>query len=159
MTTGTEQSSVTKSIVVQAGIERAFDVFTLQMGTWWPPEHHLLEAELEEMIIEPRAGGRLYDRGVDGSECCWGHVLAYEPPSRFVFSWDISLAWKIETDRSKCSEVEVRFVAEAPERTRVELEHRHIDRHGDGWEQMREAVGSTGGWGVGLQRFADVLAA
>ena len=94
------------------------------------------------MVFEPRVGGRVYDRGVDGSECRWARVLAYEPPDRFVISWDINTDWELETDLERTSEVEVRFVAEAPERTRVELEHRNLDRHGEGWEErMRDAVG------------------
>ena len=148
---------VTSSIVVQAPIERAFDVFTRDMGRWWPSTHHILEAELAEMVFEPRVGGYIIDRGVDGSECRWSRVLAYEPPLRVVFSWDINLTWQPETDPARASEVEVRFVSEAPDRTRVELEHRHIDRHGEGWEGMRDAVGSPGGWDLGLQGFAQRL--
>jgi uncharacterized protein YndB with AHSA1/START domain len=158
MTTQTTASSVATSIVVDASPERAFAVFTAEIGTWWPPEHHILQAELTEMVFEPRAGGHVYDRGVDGSECRWARVLVYEPPTRFVISWDISLAWQIEPDPARASEVEVRFVPEGPNRTRVELEHRHLDRHGDGWEQMRGAVGSADGWTLILRRFADRVA-
>ena len=111
---------------------------------------------LAETVFEPRQGGHIYDRGVDGSECRWARVLAYEPPTRVVFSWDISLQWQIESDPQRTSEVEVRFITESPQRTRVELEHRNLDRHGDGWEQMREAVASPGGWPLGLARFAAV---
>jgi uncharacterized protein YndB with AHSA1/START domain len=150
-------TAVRTSIVVDAPVERAFDVFTQQMPSWWHPDHHILRGELAEMVFEPRVGGSIYDRGVDGSECRWARVLAYEPPSRVVFSWDIDLEWKIETDPDKTSEVEVRFRAEGPERTRVELEHRNLDRHGAGWERMRDAVGSPGGWGTGLQRFASAV--
>ncbi len=109
------------------------------------------------MVFEPREGGNVYDRGVDGSECRWARVLVYDPPHRVVFSWDISLAWQVETDPARTSEVEVRFIPETPERTRVELEHRHIDGHGDGWQQMHDAVGSPEGWGTGLRRFAARL--
>ncbi len=142
-------------MTVDAPIERAFAVFTDGIGTWWSPDHHILQAELAEMVFEPRVGGHIYDRGVDGSECRWARVLAYEPPTRLVFSWDISLQWQLEPDASRTSEVEVRFTAEGPNRTRVELEHRHLDRHGPGWEQMRDAVGSPDGWAVGLQRLAE----
>jgi uncharacterized protein YndB with AHSA1/START domain len=148
---------VTSSIVVEASIERAFDVFTREMGSWWPSEHHILEADLAEMVFEPRAGGHIIDRGVDGSECRWSRVLAYEPPTRVVFSWDISMSWQRETDPARASEIEVQFVAEAPERTRVELEHRHLERHGEGWEKMRVAVASPNGWDLGMQAFAQRL--
>jgi uncharacterized protein YndB with AHSA1/START domain len=150
-----QDMSVRTSIVVKAPIERAFSVFTDEIGTWWPKEHHILEAELDEMVFEPRQGGHIYDRGVDGSESHWARVLAYEPPSRFVFSWDIDLGWQLETDPAKTSEVEVTFFAEGENQTRVELVHRHIERHGDGWERMRDAVGSPNGWSGGLRRFAD----
>jgi uncharacterized protein YndB with AHSA1/START domain len=147
------ETAVSASVVVEAPIDHAFKVFTEDIASWWPPEHHVLEAKLADMVFEPRVGGHVLDRGVDGSECRWARVLAYEPPTRVVFSWDISLEWKIQEDLDKTSEVEVRFVAEGPERTRVELEHRHLDRHGDGWQSMRDGVGSTEGWIVGLTRF------
>jgi uncharacterized protein YndB with AHSA1/START domain len=129
------------------------------MGSFKPPEHNMLGVEIAETVFEPRAGGRVYDRGIDGSECHWARVLVYEPPHRVVISWDISPQWQIETDLAKTSEVEVRFIAEAPDRTRVELEHRNLDRHGDGWEAVREGVGGGDGWPLYLQRFADVLPA
>jgi uncharacterized protein YndB with AHSA1/START domain len=151
-------TAVRTSIVVDATPERAFTVFTAEMGTWWPPEHHLLEADLSETVFEPRVGGRIYDKGVDGSECTWARVLAYEPPDRVVFSWDIGLDWTIETDHARTSEVELRFVPDGPDRTRVELEHRHLERHGEGWEAMRDAVGSPEGWGVGMRRLAAYVA-
>jgi len=151
-------TAITTSIVVDAPVDTAFAVFTGDMASWWPPEHHLLQAPLDSMVFEARAGGRIYDVGTDGSECQWARVLAYDPPNRVVFSWDISVAWQIETDPAKTSEVEVRFVPEGEHRTRVELEHRHLDRHGDGWEGVREAVRSGGGWGMGLERFARRVA-
>ena len=152
--TDARATAVTTSIVVDAPVEKAFDVFTQDMGGWWPPDHHILQAPLAEMVLEPRVGGRIYDVGTDGSQCQWARVLAFDPPSRFVFSWDISLQWEVETDHSKASEVEVRFTAEDAKRTRVELEHRHLDRHGDGWEAMSDGIGSADGWGSGLRRFS-----
>lgn len=159
MATQAADMSVKASIVVEAPIGRAFTLFTEEMGSWWPPEHHILQAELAEMVFEPRAGGHVYDRGTDGSECRWARVLAYEPPTRLVFSWDINMQWQIESDPDRTSEVEVLFIADGPERTRVELEHRNLEHHGEGWERMRDAVGSPDGWPVGLRRFADAAQA
>jgi uncharacterized protein YndB with AHSA1/START domain len=159
MTTRADATSVRTQIVVQAPIDRAFSVFTDDFGSFKPPEHNLLGVELAETVFEPHVGGHLYDRGVDGTECRWARVLVYEPPNRVVISWDISPDWQIEMDPAKTSEVDVRFIAETPERTRVELEHRKLDRHGDGWEQARDAVDSEGGWPLYLQRFAERLAA
>ena len=152
-------TSVGAAVVVEAPIERAFALFTEGIGSWWDPDHHLLEGELAEMVFEPRAGGHVYDRGVDGSECRWARVLAFEPPQRFVISWDINTQWELETDLEKTSEVEVRFLAEAPDRTRVELEHRNLERHGEGWEQMRASIASPDGWSSGLRRFAEAAGA
>jgi len=141
-------------VTVDAPIDKAFAVFTQDMGSWWPPDHHIIEAELAEMVMEPMVGGNIYDRGTDGSECRWARVLVYDPPTRFAFSWDIDLQWQLESDIAKCSEVEVRFTPESPDRTRVELEHRHLDRLGDGWEGVASGIGGPEGWGKGLDRFA-----
>jgi uncharacterized protein YndB with AHSA1/START domain len=157
MSTQATDTAVRASIVVEAPLERAFSVFTEDFGNFKPPEHNLLDVEIAETVFEPREGGHLYDRGVDGSECRWARVLAYEPPNRVVISWDISPQWEIEADPEKTSEVEVRFISEAPERTRVELEHRNLERHGEGWEGVRGAVGSEGGWPLYLQRFSALL--
>jgi len=158
MNTQATETSVRTSIVVEAPVERAFRVFTEDYGRFKPPVHHLLEVEVAETVFEPRVGGFVYDRGVDGSECRWARVLAYEPPERVVISWDISPQWRLETDPEKASEVEVRFIPEAPDRTRVELEHRNLERHGDGWEGIRAGVGGEEGWPFYLQRFAALLA-
>jgi uncharacterized protein YndB with AHSA1/START domain len=144
---------------VDAPIELAFETFTQDIGSWWNPDHHILEGELAEMVFEPRVGGHVYDRGVDGSECRWARVLAYEPPDRLVISWDINLRWQREADAERTSEIEVRFTAEGPKRTRVELDHRNLERHGEGWEAMRDAVDSPGGWPAGMQLFAARVAA
>jgi uncharacterized protein YndB with AHSA1/START domain len=158
MTTQAQEASVRTQIVVRAPIELAFRVFTEEFDQIKPREHNMLGVDIVETVFEPRKGGRIYDRGVDGSECQWARVLAYEPPDRIAFSWDISPQWQIETDLERTSEVEVRFISETPARTRVELEHRNFDRHGDGWEGVREGVGGEGGWPLYLQRFASRLA-
>jgi uncharacterized protein YndB with AHSA1/START domain len=157
MTTQAHEATVRKQIVVEAPIERAFSVFTQDFDSIKPREHNMLAVEIAETVFEPHEGGRIYDRGVDGSECHWARVLAYEPPNRVLFSWDITPQWQIESDLEKTSEVEVRFTSETPQRTRVELEHRNLDRHGEGWEGAREGVGSEGGWPLYLQRFAELL--
>jgi uncharacterized protein YndB with AHSA1/START domain len=159
MTTQAPETSVRSSIVVEAPIERAFSVFTDGFGSFKPREHNLLDVDIAETVFESHVGGNIYDRGVDGSECRWARVLAYEPPDRVVFSWDISPQWQLETDPDKTSEVEVRFIAEAPDRTRVELEHRNLDRHGDGWEAERDGVGGAQGWPLYLDRYAQQVEA
>jgi uncharacterized protein YndB with AHSA1/START domain len=158
-TTANAGTTVRQSIVVDAPIERAFDVFTNRFGDFKPRDHNLLGGvEIAETVFEPRVGGHLYDRGVDGSECRFACVLAYEPPHRVLMSWNISPTWQIETDPSRASEWEVRFTAEAPGRTRVELEHRHLDRHGEGWENVRDGVAGAEGWPLYLRRYTELLA-
>jgi uncharacterized protein YndB with AHSA1/START domain len=157
MTTQAQEASVRTQIVVAAPIERAFRVFTQEFDRVKPREHNMLGVDIAETVFDPHEGGRIYDRGVDGSECQWARVLAYEPPDRVVFSWDINPQFQIETDLTKTSEVEIRFIPETPDRTRVELEHRHLDRHGEGWQAERDAVESEGGWPLYLQRYADLI--
>ncbi|MBR0899437.1 SRPBCC family protein [Bradyrhizobium tropiciagri] len=149
---------IRQSIVVEAPIERAFKVFTEDFGSFKPREHNLLLVPIAETVFEPRVGGHVYDRGVDGSECRWARVLAFEPPNRVLLSWDISPRWQIETDPDKTSEWEVRFIAETPNRTRLELEHRHLERHGQGWEGVRDGVEGDQGWPLYLKRFAERIA-
>ncbi len=149
--------TVRRSVVVDVPIDRAFTFFTRDIGAWWDPDKHLLAEPLAEMIFEPQVGGHIIDRGVNGTENRWSRVLIYEPPTHVAFSWDINLAWQIETDPDKTSEVHVTFSANGEGRTFVELEHRHLDRHGDGWEAMRDAVGSPGGWN--LEPYATAIGA
>ena len=153
--TPTDTMVVRRQIVVEASIEQAFAAFTDRFGDFKPPEHNLLSTPIEETVFEPRVGGHIYDRGADATLCRWARVLAYDPPDRIVFSWDISPQWTIETDAQNTSEVEVRFVAETPKRTRVELEHRNLDRHGPGWEAVRDGVDDDAGWMLDLTRSAD----
>ena len=157
MTTQARAATVRQEIAVEAPVERAFRVCTEQMDKIKPREHNMLGVDIAETVFEPRAGGRIYDRGTDGSECEWASVIAYEPPDRVVFSWNVSPHWQVEPDPARRSEVEVRFIAEGPDRTRVELEHRHLDRHGDGWEGLRDGVAAPDGWPLYLQRYSDLL--
>lgn len=148
----TTDTAVRTSVDVQAPIEHAFRVFTEGIQTWWNPDHHIID--VARMVFEPRVGGRIIDVGKDGSECAWGRVLAYDPPNLVRFSWDINVQWQIETDPAKTSEVEVVFTADGPDRTHVQLTHSNLERHGEGWEGMRDAVGS--GWD--LSEFAKAAA-
>src|SRR5437016_1958287 len=130
-------NAVRKAITVEAPQKTAFEVFTVKMTTWWPLDtHHIGKVEAKEVVFEPKVGGRCFERGVDGSECVWGHVLVWEAPKRVVFTWEISSEW--QSDPKTVTEVEVLFISEGPSKTRVELEHRHLDRFGAKRDQMRE---------------------
>ena len=142
--TQTDTGVVRKQILVWAPIDRAFAVFTGRFGDFKPPEHNLLGAPIAETVFEPRVGGNIIDRAVDGTECRWARILAYEPPDRVVFSWDINALWKPDTTVG--SEVEVRFIAEGPNATRVELQHRNFERMGEAGQTMRDTVDSGMGW-------------
>lgn len=155
--TRTDADVVHQVVVVGAPIERAFMVFTARFGDFKPPEHNLLGAPIAETVFEPRVGGNIVDRAADGTECRWARILVYEPPGRVVFSWDISPRWQIEADPDHTSEVEVRFFAEAPDRTRVELVHRHIDRHGPDWPAVLDGVDGDEGWPLYLARYAALF--
>jgi uncharacterized protein YndB with AHSA1/START domain len=143
--------------MVNAPITEAFKGFTERFGDFKPREHNLLKTAIAETVFEPRVGGNIYDRAIDGSECRWARILVFEPPDRVVFSWDISPRWQLESNLDLTSEVEVRFIAETPQRTRVELEHRKLDRHGFGWESVRDGVENEAGWTLYLQRYAALF--
>lgn len=150
----TEGAAVVRNqVVVNAPLAEAFDVFTRRFGDFKPPEHNMLSTPIAETVFEPRVGGNIVDRGTDGTECRWARVLVFEPPNRVVFSWDIGPTWQVEHEPDNTSEVEVRFIEETPERTRVELEHRHLDRHGPGWESLRDGVANGDGWPLYLDRY------
>ena len=157
MTESAEATSIRHQVTVDAPIERAFAVFTEDFGSFKPREHNMLAVDIAETVFEPHVGGRIVDRAEDGSECAWARVLAYEPPDRVVFSWDIGPTWQLEEDEANASEVEVRFTAETPGRTRLSLEHRHLDRHGPGWEGVRDGVAHDEGWQLYLVRYADIV--
>ncbi len=151
------ETPVRRQVVVDVPVEQAFATFTERFGDFKPPEHNLLAVPIAETTFEPFVGGHIVDRGDDGSECRWARILAYEPPDRVVFSWDIGPQWQLVSDPQEASEVEVTFVAETPGRTRVELEHRHLDRHGPGWESVRDGVEADQGWPLYLARYASVV--
>jgi uncharacterized protein YndB with AHSA1/START domain len=154
-----ELTAVHKTITVAAPQQTAFQVFTEGMSSWWPlATHHIGKVDAAAVVIEPRVGGRCFERGVDGSECPWGHVLAWEPSSRFVFSWEISADWQVD-GRTMNTEVEVLFIPEIEDRTRVELSHRHLDRYGARREEMRAVFDSPGGWTGLLEMFARAASA
>jgi uncharacterized protein YndB with AHSA1/START domain len=155
MTTTGERTTVRQDITVDVPQERAFRVFTEQFDGVKPREYNLLDVDIAETVLEPRAGGDVYDRGVDGSTCRWARVLEFEPPSRLVISWDLTAQWQVETDPARCSEVEISFVAVSESQTRVELEHRHLDRHGEGWQEYAAGVGS--GWPAFLENFRGLI--
>ena len=155
---GVDPNSVRKVLHVEASQATAWRVFTEKIGTWWPlATYKIGKASAVDAVIEPRVGGRWYERGDDGSTCQWGSVLAWEPPMRLVLSWDISADWQY--DPSLRTEIEVRFIAESEKRTRIELEHRRLDRYGARRDEMRTIFDSTGDWGRLLASFARVAAA
>jgi uncharacterized protein YndB with AHSA1/START domain len=144
--------SIRREIVVPVSARRAFDVFTAQMTSWWPPEHHIGSAPIEEIVIEPHEGGRWYTRHMDGSETSTGHVVEWEPGERLVITWQIGADWKYHVDL--ITTIELRFVEEAPDRTRVMLEHRDLDAYGHEAERMRETFEQPGAWQATLAAFA-----
>lgn len=150
---------IRKSVVVNASAARAFALFTERFDAIKPREHNLLAVPIAETIFEPHVGGHIYDVGLDGSRCEWSRVLVFDPPLRIVFSWDIGPTWQLESDPRRTSEVEVRFIAESDDRTRVELEHRHLERHGDGWRSVAEGVEGDAGWPLYLRRYAELALA
>jgi uncharacterized protein YndB with AHSA1/START domain len=144
--------SIRRQVVVDCSQQRAFEVFTAEMTSWWPKAHHIGSAPIEEIVIEPREGGRWYTRHTDGSETSTGYVAAWEPYDRLVLTWQISADWKY--DVSLVTHVELRFVAEGPDRTRVELEHRDLDRYGADADKMRQTFEAPGAWDATLAAFA-----
>ena len=150
----TQDTPVRKSVTVKAGVDHAFEVFTVGFDRWWPRSHHIGKSPMKRAIIEGRVGGRCYSEQADGTDCPWGEVTEWEPPRRFVLAWRIAPAWQYEPDLAKASEVEVLFTPLEDGSTRVDLEHRHFERGGAGWETMRTMVNGDGGWGGLLQMFA-----
>lgn len=147
--------TVHKSVTVNAPRDRAFRVFTDQMTTWWPlANYHIGAANPAEALLEPKEGGRWFERGDDGSECDWGRVLVWDPPERVVLAWQITPDWTFDADPANQTEVEIRFIAEDARTTRVDLEHRGLERYGDRAEEMRGIFNSEGGWSGLLAAYA-----
>lgn len=142
---------VRKRIEVDANIARAFDVFTQRIMSWWPPSHTITKTQLTDMGIEPFVGGRWYQTGSDGLRCDMGHVLAWEPPHRVLLAWQLDPDWKF--DSTLVTEVEIKFIAETERRTRVELEHRHLERMGVRGEETRGRIDSPNGWTAILELY------
>ena len=152
-----DPNTIRKLVSVQAPPAVAWQVFTEKMGSWWPLALYKIgKTNAVDAVIEPYVGGRWYERGDDGSTCQWGSVLAWEPPSRLVLSWDISADWQY--DPTLKTEIEVRFSADGSNLTRVELEHRHLDRYGARRDEMRRIFDTEGDWGKLLEMFARVAA-
>ena len=158
MPTEPQHTPVRKSITVRASVAQAFEIFTEDFDSWWPRGHHIGSAPMKSAIIESRPGGRCYTVQIDGTECDWGTVLAWEPPHRLVIAWQVTGDWKYEPEIEKSSEVEIRFAAEPDGRTLVSLEHRHLDRSGPLAGAMRAALESPNGWSGTLQNFATRVA-
>src|SRR6201999_1608062 len=133
-------------VLVEAPQDQAFRIFTERFDQIKPREHNLLAVEIAESVFEARAGGRIFDRGTDGSECQWGRVLAYEPPERIVFNWEISPTWQLQDDPRRTSEVEILFIAKDQDRTGAQMEHHHLDRNGDNWGCLGQALGGNADW-------------
>lgn len=146
--------AVRKTVTVKTDVDHAFRVFTAEFDSWWPRTHHIGKSPMTRAIIEPREGGRCYTEQQDGTDCDWGTVLEWDPPRRLVLAWQITHQWGYEPDLAKSSEVEIRFTPIAGGGTRVDLEHRHFERHGAGGSAMRTAVSSPGGWNDILGLFA-----
>lgn len=149
-------SPIRRSITVDVPLQRAFDVFTASFGKWWPHSHSIGSAPLKTAIVEPRAGGRWYEIGEDGSECEWGEVLAFEPPARLLLAWRIGADWKF--DPNLLTEVEISFTALSQTRTRVDLEHRKLENLGEGLAAAKGAFDSDGGWSGILALYATATA-
>jgi len=143
---------VQKTVRVAVPPQKAFEVFTARMSKWWLADHSIMKVPRESVVLEPRQGGRWYERGVDGSECTWGYVITWEPPKRIVLAWQIDGTWQY--NEKFVTEVEVRFTPDGSNGTRVDLEHRNMERFGEGAESMRAGLDGTMGWGQELESFA-----
>lgn len=151
---------INHSVVVPVPPDRAYQVFTDGLASWWPAEHTWSGSEaLAAIGIERGAGGLCYEIGPHGFRCDWGRVLVWDPPRRLVFSWQVGPQREPVPDPDRASEVEVRFDVADEGGTRVALEHRGFERHGPGGDEYRRGMSSAqGGWPYLLERFAKTFA-
>jgi uncharacterized protein YndB with AHSA1/START domain len=148
---------ITGTVTLAVPVERAFEVFTGSVNSWWPHQYHIGRAEVAEVVLEPEVGGRWFERGVDGSECDWGRVLIWEPPTRLVFTWQINGSWQFDPDPARASEIEARFTAAGPEQSLVEVQHLYFERL-DGGQAIHDAINGGGGWALLLDGYAKTVA-
>jgi hypothetical protein len=149
-----EKAVVRKAIRVSAPVERAFSVFVEQMETWWPTSHHIAPNPFESIIVEPRIGGRWYERDAHGNDCAWGFVRAWEPPRLVTLAWHLQADWSFDPDLNRASDIDIRFTPESFSTTLVELTHYNLERHGGDFEKLREGLDGPGAWGFILDEFA-----
>ena len=157
MTTTAPIPPITGTVTIAVPIDQAFQVFTGSINSWWPHEFHIGQADVDEVLLEPSVGGRWFERGVDGTECDWGRVRVWEPPHRLVFTWQINGSWQFDPDPDHASEIDVRFTANGPAETIVEVEHRYFERL-DGGQAINDAIRGGGGWALLLDSFAKSVA-
>jgi len=157
MTSAAPIPPITGSVALAVSVERAFEVFAGSVNSWWPHQYHIGKVDVAEVVLEPRVGGRWYERGVDGSECDWGRILVWEPPSRLVFTWQINGSWQFDPDPERASEIEARFTATGPDESLVEVEHRYFERLVGG-QAIHGAINGGGGWAQLLDGFAKTVA-
>ncbi|MGA2552713.1 MAG: SRPBCC family protein [Burkholderiaceae bacterium] len=150
-------ATVRKTLSIGCSVAHAFTVFTEKMGQWWPATHHVGDVPFVEINLDRRTGGAWYEINANGERGEWGHVLAWEPPHRVILSWHLDAKFQYHPELERASELELRFIEEGPSRTRVELTHRHLERHGEGYEGLRELL--DGGWVGVMAQFQELAEA
>jgi uncharacterized protein YndB with AHSA1/START domain len=153
-----DEKAIHHSMTAPVSPARAFAIFTEGLANWWPAEYTWSQEALETIAIEPGEGGHCFERGPYGFRCDWGRVLVWEPPHRLVITWQISPKREPQPNPAKASEIEVHFESEGPSRTRLEFEHRHFARHGEGSAEYRTILDSPQGWPYILDRYLNAVA-
>ncbi|HTH53846.1 MAG TPA: SRPBCC family protein [Edaphobacter sp.] len=153
MPQATEKAIVYKSVRVPVSAERAFSIFVEQMETWWPASHHIAPNPFQTIVVEPRVGGRWYERDAQGNDCSWGFVRAWDPPCFITLSWHLQQDWSFNPDLSHASDLDIRFTPESASSTLVELTHYNLERHGEDYVDLRDRLDGPGAWGFILEEF------